>query len=115
VSLVGRRWNEVYCTHESKGENHNSELQDIREILGVIVERMVTKQELNAVLDRMVTKEEFSALHREFVGFSSRNTAEFPRLREVSRVYVRKKSLNFTTFLAVFKYLEQKLGIESGK
>jgi hypothetical protein len=73
------------------------------------VERMVTKQELNAVLDRMVTKEEFSALHREFVGFSSRNTAEFPRLREVSRVYVSKKSLNFTTFLAVLNISSKSL------
>ena len=45
-----------------KGNNENSELQDIREILRVIVERMVTKEEFNAVLDRMVTKEELSPL-----------------------------------------------------
>jgi hypothetical protein len=48
-----------------KGEKQNGELQDIREILSVIVERMVTKEEFNAALGRMVTKEEFSALHEE--------------------------------------------------
>jgi hypothetical protein len=48
-----------------RGEKQNNELQDIREILGVIVERMVTKEEFNAVLDRMVTKEEFVAFQAE--------------------------------------------------
>ena len=34
----------------SKGEKQNNELQDIREILRLIVERMVTKEEFNTVL-----------------------------------------------------------------
>jgi hypothetical protein len=48
-----------------KGEKQNDGLQDIKEILGVIVERMVTKEEFNTVRDRMVTKEEFAAFQAE--------------------------------------------------
>jgi hypothetical protein len=52
-----------------KGKNENSELQDIREILRVIVERMVTK-------------EEFSALRGEFVAFQAETRQNFRDVRD---------------------------------
>lgn len=65
-----------------KGKNQNGELQGIREILSVIVERMVTKEEFNAALDRMVTKKKFSALDEEFVAFQAETRQNFRDVRE---------------------------------
>jgi hypothetical protein len=84
----------------------NSELQDIREILGVIVERMVTKEEFRAALDRMVTKEEFNAAFDrmitkdEFMAFQAETRQNFRDVREDIAGLQRKRSLNLTTFLA---------------
>ena len=75
-----------------KGKNENSELQDIREILRVIVERMVTKEEFYAALDRMMTKEEFAAFEAE----TRQNFREM--YVRTSLVCVEKLSLNLTTF-----------------
>jgi hypothetical protein len=85
-----------------KGENQNSELQDIREILAVIVQRMVTKEEFNAVLDRMVTKEELS-LHsmRNWWRFKPKHGRISEPCERISRIGVKKRNLNLTTFLAV--------------
>jgi hypothetical protein len=96
------------------GENQNRELQDIREILGVIVERMVTKEELNTVLermvtkdefnaalDRMVTKDEFSTLREELLDFQAETRQNFRDVREDIANLRKRRSLNLTTFLAV--------------
>ena len=98
-----------------KGENQNSELQDIREILAVIVERMVTKEEFNAVLDRMVTKEEFSALHEGFVAFQAETRQNFRDVREDIADLGKETEFEFDDLLGRVEYVEQKLGIESGK
>jgi hypothetical protein len=92
----------------AKGEKQNNELQDIREILGVIVERMVTKEEFNAVLDRMVTKEEFAA-------FQAETRQNFRDVREDIAGLRKETEFEFDDLLGRVKYLEQKLGIESGK
>lgn len=97
------------------GENQSSELQDIREILRVIVERMVTKDEFNATLDRMVTKKEFSALHVEFVAFQAETRQNFRDVREDIAGLRRETEFEFDDLLGRVKYVEQKLGIESGK
>jgi hypothetical protein len=99
----------------SIGENQNSELQDIREILRVIVERMVTKEEFNAALDRMVTKEEFSALHEEFLVFQAETRQNFRDVREDIAGLRKETEFEFDDLLGRVKYVEQKLGIESGK
>jgi hypothetical protein len=91
-----------------KGKNENSELQDIREILSVIVERMVTKEEFNAVLDRMVTKEEFAA-------FQAETRQNFRDVREDIAGLRRETEFEFDDLSGRVKYVEQKLGIESGK
>jgi hypothetical protein len=98
-----------------KGEKQNNELQDIREILGVIVERMVTKEEFNAALDRMVTKEEFSALREEFAAFASETRQNFRDMREDIAGLRKDTEFEFDDLLGRVKYVEQKLGIESGK
>jgi hypothetical protein len=98
-----------------KGENQNSELQDIREILAVIVQRMVTKEEFNAVLDRMVTKEELSALHEELVAFQAETRPNFRAVREDIADRSKETEFEFDDLLGRVKYVEQKLGIESGK
>jgi hypothetical protein len=92
----------------STGENQNSELQDIREILGVIVERMVTKEELNTLLDRMVTKE-------EFVAFEAETRQNFRDVREDIAELRKETEFEFDDVLGRVKYVERKLGIESGK
>jgi phosphoglycolate phosphatase-like HAD superfamily hydrolase len=106
----------------------NRELQDIREILGVIVERMVTKkefndaldrmvtkEEFNAALDRMITKKEFSALHEEFVAFEAETRQNFRDVREDIAGLRKEAAFEFDDLLGRVKYVEQKLGIESGK
>ena len=98
-----------------KGENQNSELQDIREILSVIVERMVTKEEFNAALDRMVTKEELSALHEEVVAFQAETRQNFRDVRDDIAGLRKETEFEFDDLLGRVKYVEQKLGIESGK
>jgi hypothetical protein len=71
-----------------KGKNEYSELQNIREILRVIVERMVTKEEFNAALNRMVTKEEFNVVldrmvtKEEFLAFQAETRQNFRDVRE---------------------------------
>jgi hypothetical protein len=100
---------------DPKRENQNSELHDIREILGVIVKRMVTKEEFNAALDRMVTKEEFSALHGELLAFQSETRQNFRDVREDIASLRKETEFEFDDLLGRVKYLEQKLGIESGK
>jgi hypothetical protein len=99
----------------SKGENQNSELQDIRDILRVIVERMVTKEEFNAALDRMVTKEEFSALREEFAVFAAETPQNFRDVREDIAGLRKETEFEFDDLLGRVKYVERKLGIESGK
>jgi hypothetical protein len=89
-------------------QKQNSELQDIREILRVIVDRMVTKEEFNAVLDRMVTKEEFAA-------FQAETRQNFRDVREDIAGLRRETEFEFDDLLGRVKYVEQKLGIESGK
>jgi hypothetical protein len=91
-----------------KGEKQNNELQDIREILGVIVERMVTKEEFNAALDRMVTKEEFAT-------FRAETQQNFRDVREDIAGLHKETEFEFDDLLGRVKYVEQKLGIESGK
>jgi hypothetical protein len=91
-----------------KGEKQNNELQDIREILGVIVQRMVTKEEFNAVLDRMVTKEEFAV-------FQAETRQNFRDVREDIAGLRKETEFEFDDILGRVKYVEQKLGIESGK
>jgi hypothetical protein len=91
-----------------KGKNENSELQDIQEILRVIVERMVTKEEFNAVLDRMVTKEEFAA-------FQAETRQNFRDVREDIAGLRKETEFEFDDLLGRVKYVKQKLGIESGK
>jgi hypothetical protein len=98
-----------------KGEKQNNELQDIRDILGVIVERMVTKEELNAALDRMVTKKEFSELHEELVVFQAETRQNFRDVREDIAGLRKETEFEFDDLLGRVKYVEQKLGIESGK
>ena len=98
-----------------KGEKQNNELQDIREILGVIVERMVTKEEFNAALDRMATKEDFSALHEEFVAFQAETRQNFRDMRGDIANLGKETEFEFDDLLGRVKYVEQKLGIESGK
>jgi hypothetical protein len=98
-----------------KGEKQNNELQDIRDILGVIVERMVTKEEFNDALDRMVTKEEFSALREEFADFASGTRQNFRDVREDIAGLRKETEFEFDDLLGRVKYVEQKLGIESGK
>jgi hypothetical protein len=89
-------------------QNQNSELQDIREILRVIVDRMVTKEEFNVVLDRMVTKEEFAV-------FQAETRQNFRDVREDIAGLRRETEFEFDDLLGRVKYVEQKLGIESGK
>jgi hypothetical protein len=84
-----------------KGEKQNNELQDIREILGVIVERMVTKEEFNAFLDRMVTKEEFAA-------FEAETRQNFRDVREDIAGLRKETEFEFDDLLGRVKYLEQK-------
>jgi hypothetical protein len=104
-----------------KGEKQNDELQDIREILGVIVERMVTKEEFNAVRDRMVTKEEFNAVRdrmvtkEEFAAFQAETRQNFRDVREDIAGLRKETEFEFDDLLGRVKYVEQKLGIESGK
>ena len=98
-----------------KGKNENSELQDIREILSVIVERMVTKEEFNAALDRMVTKKELSALHEEVVAFQAETRQNFRDVRDDIAGLRKETEFEFDDLLGRVKYVEQKLGIESGK
>jgi hypothetical protein len=99
----------------------NSELQDIREILGVIVERMVTKEEFHAALDRMVTNEEFNAaLDRmitkdEFMVFQAETRQNFRDVREDIAGLHRETEFEFDDLLGRVKYVERKLGIESGR
>jgi hypothetical protein len=93
---------------KSKGNNENSELQDIREILRVIVERMVTKEEFYAALDRMLTKEEFAA-------FQAETRQNFRDVREDIAGLRKETEFEFDDLLGRMKYVEQKLGIESGK
>lgn len=98
-----------------KGKNENSELQDVREILSVIVERMVTKEEFNAALDRMVTKKELSALHEEVVAFQAETRQNFRDVRDDIAGLRKETEFEFDDLLGRVKYVEQKLGIESGK
>jgi hypothetical protein len=104
-----------------KGSKQNRELQDIREILGVIVERMVTKEEFNTALDRMVTKEEFNALldrvvtKEEFATFQAETRQNFRDVREDIAGLRKETEFEFDDLLGRVKYLEHKLGIESGK
>jgi hypothetical protein len=91
-----------------KGGKQNDELQDIREILGVIVERMVTKEEFNAVRDRMVTKEEFAA-------FQAETRQNFLDVREDIAGLRKETEFELDDLLGRVKYVERKLGIESGK
>jgi hypothetical protein len=91
-----------------KGEKQNDELQDIREILEVIVERMVTKEEFNAVRDRMVTKEEFAA-------FQAETRQNFRDVREDIAGLRKETEFEFDDLLGRVKYVAQRLGIESGK
>jgi hypothetical protein len=103
------------------GDNQNSELQDIREVLGVIVERMVTKEEFNAALDRMVTKKEFNALldrivtKEEFVAFQAETRQNFRDVRRDIAGLRKETKFEFDDLFGRVKYVEQKLGIESGK
>jgi hypothetical protein len=99
----------------SREEKRNNELQDIREILKVIVERMVTKEEFNTALDRMVTKEEFSALREEFAAFAAETRQNFRDVREDIADRRKETEFEFDDLLGRVKYVEQKLGIESGK
>ena len=92
-----------------KGKNQNSELQDIREILSVIVERMVTKEEFNAALDRMVTKEEFLHSMRKSWPFKPKHGKISETCVTISLVCVRKRSLNLMTFLAVLNMSSKSL------
>jgi hypothetical protein len=78
-----------------KGKNENSELQDIREILRVIVERMVTKEELSA--------------------FQAETRQNFRDVREDIANLRKETEFEFDDLLGRVKYVEQKLGIESGK
>jgi hypothetical protein len=104
-----------------KGSKQNRELQDIREILGVIVERMVTKEEFNTALDRMVTKEEFNALldrvvtKEEFATFQAETRQNFRDVRGDIACLRKETEFEFDDLLGRVKYVEQKLGIESGK
>jgi hypothetical protein len=91
-----------------KGEKQNNELQDIREILGIIVKRMVTKEEFNAVLDRMVTKEGFAV-------FRAEARQNFRDVREDIAGLRKETEFEFDDIHGRVKYVEQKLGIESGK
>jgi hypothetical protein len=100
---------------EPKGKNENSELQDIREILSVIVERMVTKEEFNAALDRMVAKKELSALHEEVVAFQAETRQNFRDVRDDIAGLRKETEFEFDDLLGRVKYVEQKLDIESGK
>jgi DNA gyrase/topoisomerase IV subunit B len=106
---------------KSKGKNENSELQDIREMLSVIVERMVTKEEFNAALNRMVTKEEFNVVldrmvtKEEFAAFQAETRQNFRDVREDIASLRRETEFEFGDLLGRVKYVEQNLGIESGK
>jgi hypothetical protein len=102
-------------------ENQNRELQDIREILGVIVERLVTKDELNDALNRMVTKKEFNTLldrmvtKEDFMAFQAETRQNFREVREDIAGLRKETEFEFDDLLGRVKYVERKLGIESGK
>ena len=72
------------------------------------MERMVTKEEFNARLDRMVTKE-------EFVAFQAEIRQDFRDVREDIADLRKETEFEFDDLLGRVKYVEQKLGIESGK
>jgi hypothetical protein len=76
---------------------------------------MVTKEEFNAALDRMVTKEVFSALHQELVIFQTQTRQNFRDVREDIAGLRKETEFEFDDLLGRVKYLEQKLGIESGE
>jgi hypothetical protein len=82
---------------------------------------MVTKEELNAALDRMVTKVEFNALldrmvtKEQFVAFEAETRQNFRDVREDIAGLRKETEFEFDDLLGRVKYVEQKLGIESGK
>ena len=63
----------------------------------------------------MVTKEEFSALHEEFEAFQSETRQNFRDVREDIAGLRKETEFEFDDILGRVKYVEQKLGIESGK
>ena len=65
--------------------------------------------------DSMVTKEEFSALHEEFVAFQAETRQNFRDVREDIADLGKETEFEFDDLLGRVKYVEQKLGIESGK
>jgi hypothetical protein len=69
---------------------------------------MVTKEEFNAVLDRMVTKEEFAT-------FQAETRQNFRDVREDIAGLRKETEFEFDDLLGRVKYVERKLGIESGK
>ena len=63
----------------------------------------------------MVTKEEFSALREEFAAFASETRQSFREAREDIAGSRKGTEFEFDDLLGRVKYVEQKLGIESGK
>ena len=83
-----------------------------KEELNTVLERMVTKDEFNAALDRMVTKKEFSTLREALQAETRQN---FRDVREDIAGLRKETEFEFDDLLGRVKYVEQKLGIESGK
>jgi hypothetical protein len=80
---------------KKRRNDHQGELEDIREILGVIIERMVAKGDFLSSQEE--TRQNFRAVRNDIAEL--RKETEFELDDLLGRV----------------KYVEQKLGIESGK
>jgi hypothetical protein len=69
---------------------------------------MFTKEEFNTLLDRMVTKEDFMA-------FQAETRQNFRDVREDIAGLRKETEFEFDDLLGRVKYVERKLGTESGK
>ncbi len=117
------------CMSKDADQNIGVELRDIREILGVIVKNMVTKDEFSEFKDEMYAfknemytfkdemydfKKEMYAFKDEVREFQEETRQNFRDLRDDIRD-LQQEDPEFDDLLGRVKYVERKLGIESGK
>jgi hypothetical protein len=101
-------YNGSVMSKNNEGQERN-ELQDIREILGTIVANMVTKEELQ------VFKDEFREFKEEMHDFQQETRQNFRDVRDDIAALRQETDFEFDDLLGRMKYVEQKLGIQSGK
>jgi gas vesicle protein len=94
-------------------ENISSELADIREILGTIVKHMVTKEEFNDVIETV--NDGIGSVKEDLLKFQEETRRNFNDVRSDIAELKKETEFEFEDLLGRVKYVEQKLGIESGK